>query len=122
MRFPSARTANEAGIEMLVDPLAPGQFQDLLFVQRGHDGEVVGIEVLVDRERGLFDACPQGIGGSGGDFQLGQPQQILLVAFVGIGSFPGQLSNSAITVGSRNRLRLDLSSILVLLSGIAWFS
>jgi hypothetical protein len=40
---------------MLVQPLAAGQFHDLLFVHVRQEAEVVGVQVLIDRECGLLD-------------------------------------------------------------------
>jgi len=70
MRFARALIANQAKILMGFDPLAPSGFQDLLFVQRRHHAEVIGVEVFVGRKGRLFDAALERIGGSLGYFQL----------------------------------------------------
>src|SRR5215212_8704356 len=57
--FPGPRLADQAAVEVLVDPFAPRQLQDLLLGHRGHGREVVGVEVLGDRERRLPDASRQ---------------------------------------------------------------
>ena len=47
---------------MLVQPLASGQFHDLLFVHVRHKAEVVGVQVLIDRKRRLLDPRLQSVG------------------------------------------------------------
>jgi hypothetical protein len=79
----AAGIPDQAGIEMLFDPLAAGQFEDLLLVQTRQGGEVVGVEVLVYGEAGGVDAGLQGIGGASGYLQFRQPQEIVLMALVG---------------------------------------
>ena len=60
MSLSGSGAADQATIETLLDPLAAGQLHDLLLVQTGHCREVVGVEVLVDAEGGLFDPGLEG--------------------------------------------------------------
>ena len=55
MRFSDSRIPDQAEILMLVQPLAAGPFHDLLFVHVRQEAEVVGVQVLIDRECGLLD-------------------------------------------------------------------
>ena len=91
MRFPRAGIADQTGVEVLVNPLASGQLQHLLLVQRRQRGEVEVVQVLENREAGLLDAHLQGVALPGRHFQLGQSQQVLLVVLVGGGGFASQL-------------------------------
>ena len=55
MGFPDSRIPDQAEILVLVQPLAAGQFHHLLFVQIRHEAEIVGVQVLIDREGRLLD-------------------------------------------------------------------
>lgn len=57
---------------MVFNPLAPSGFQDLLFVQRGHHAEIVGVEILIGGKGRLLDAGFQSVRGSLGHFQFHQ--------------------------------------------------
>jgi hypothetical protein len=56
VRFSSSWLAYQAQIEMLINPFSTGQFEHLLLGHGGHGCEVVGLEILVHRKRGLSDA------------------------------------------------------------------
>lgn len=50
MRLARAGVADEAGIELLIDPFVSCQFQHLLFAQARHGGEVIRLQILQHRE------------------------------------------------------------------------
>ena len=90
MRFACTLIANQADVLMLIQPLAAGQFQHLLFIQGGYQAEIIGIEILLDREGRLLDPGLEGIGGSLSRLQFNQTQQELMVTGILLGSFGGQ--------------------------------
>ncbi len=83
-------TAQQAEILVLIQPLTTSQLHDLLFVQVRHEAEVVGVEVLIDRERRLLDPRLQGVGTTLRRFQFHQPQQVLEVVGVLLGRLLGE--------------------------------
>lgn len=76
---------------MSIEPLAAGQFHDLLLAQTRHEAKVIGVQILVDRERRLLDAGLQGIGTALGRFQFNQTQQVLEVMGVLLSRLLGEL-------------------------------
>ena len=72
--------------------------------------EVVGVQILQAGERGGLDPTGQGVGTAGGHFQLGQAEQVLLVAFIGVGRLTRELGNRLLGNGQRGRL-----------SGLRWW-
>jgi hypothetical protein len=70
-------TAHQAAVEFLVDPVASRQLEDLRLGQVGHHAEVVGVEVLLDRESRVLDPRGHRVGRPRGQLDLGQPQQQL---------------------------------------------
>ncbi len=62
VRLAHALAAQQAHILVLIEPLAAGQFHDLLLAQTRDETEVIGVQVLVDREGRLLDTGLQGIG------------------------------------------------------------
>ena len=97
--FARALTANQTKILVVFDPLAPSGFQDLLFVQRGHHTEVIGVEVLVGAEGRLLDAGFQGIRRALGDLQLHHTKEILGIP----GVLPGRLGGQLLVLGQDHR-------------------
>ena len=91
MGLPSSGLADQATIEVLIDPFAPRQLDDLLLGGRGHGREVEGVEILPDRERRAMDAGLEPLRRAGRDLDLGQAQEILLIILVGGGRLTGQL-------------------------------
>ena len=90
-RFSRSGLTDQATIEVLIDPLATRQFEQLQLGDRGHRREVEGIEILQDRERRAADSGFEPLGRAGGDLHFGQAQKILRVIFVGRGGLTGQL-------------------------------
>jgi len=74
MRLADTLTAQQAHVLMLIEPLTAGQLHDLLLAQTRHEAEVIGVQILMDRERRLLDAGLQGIGRTLGRFQFNQTQ------------------------------------------------
>ena len=62
------------------DVLAPGQLHDQWLVHRGDGGEVEGVQALGGREAGGADPALDRPLVAVGEFQLGQPQQVVGVA------------------------------------------
>ena len=91
MRLADALTAQQAEVLVLIEPLTAGQLHHLLLVHIRHDAEVVGIQILIDRERRLLDPRLQGIGRPLRRLELHQTQQVLDIMGVLLSRFLGQL-------------------------------
>lgn len=71
MRLARSGIADQAGVEVLVDPLASRQFQHFLFAERRRGGKVVGVQVLEHAKARRLDA-----GREPGNDQAGLPQRV----------------------------------------------
>ena len=74
VRLSRPRAADQAAVEVQIDPFAAGQFEDLLFGDVRRGGEVEGVEVFDGREGGGVDPRGHGVGGPGRDRQFGELQ------------------------------------------------
>lgn len=92
VRFSSTASADEATVPLFLDPLATGQLEDLLFSDATGCREVKRVQVLVDWKTSLLDTRLQCIGRSAGNFQFGQPQQVIQVTLIRIRRFLRQLA------------------------------
>lgn len=90
VRFADSGIPDKAQIVVLVQPLTTSQLHDLLFVQVRHQAKVVGVQVLIDRERRLLDPRLQGIGATLRRLQFHQTQQVLQVVRVLLRRLLGQ--------------------------------
>jgi hypothetical protein len=70
---------------------ASRQLQNLGLGELGHQAEVVGLEILQDRELRVLDPGRDRVGGAGCQFTLGEAEKELEVVLVGRGSVPRQL-------------------------------
>ena len=75
---------------MLVDPVPATEFEQFLFGNVRHGGEVEGVELFEHGEPGGLDAGRDGVGGAGGDLDFGQLQQVLFVRCVAVGGVTSQ--------------------------------
>ena len=78
-------------IVLLFDPFASRQLQDLRLGELRQDAEVVGVEVLQDRELRVLDPRRDRVGGAGRQLDLGQAEQELDEVLIGRGGVPRQL-------------------------------
>ena len=108
MCLPGSGLADEAGIEVLVDPLATREFKHLLLRHVRDRREVVRVEIFVQRECRAADPGLQRVRTPCRDFQLGQPQQVLLVVLVAGGCFAGQLFKLRTDRGQPQQLEIGL--------------
>ena len=91
MRLAHALAAQQTHVLVPIEPLAAGQFHDLLLAQTGHEVEIIGVQVLVDREGRLFDPSLDGIGRTLSRLQFNQTQQVLEVMGVLLSRFLSEL-------------------------------
>jgi hypothetical protein len=76
-------TANQTTVVLLFNPFATRQLQDLGLGQLRHDAEVVGVEVLFDREVRVLDPGRDRVGRTRREFGFGQPEQKLSKRLIG---------------------------------------
>ena len=90
VRLAGSRAADQTAVEVLLDPFAACQLKDFVLGEVGRGGEVEGVEVLEGRKAGGADSGRDGVGRSGGHFQLGELEKVGVVGLVAVGGLTRQ--------------------------------